>query len=91
MRSEIRIEARVRNNVLWHAIFDTNDSVADFCRKHNFYQGIVGELLNLKISPLNKKCEFRDICKRLSDAFGISCEELFPLHLYSLERTQAVI
>ena len=51
----LRIEARLRNNVLWHAIFDKYATVAEFCRAHpslgSHAQGQVGELLNLKGYP----------------------------------------
>jgi RNA polymerase sigma factor (sigma-70 family) len=51
MPKDLRIELRARNNVLWHVIFDTAASVAEFCRVHGLDQGAVGGLLNLTESP----------------------------------------
>lgn len=88
---EIRIEARVRNNILWHAIFDCWPTVAAFCREKSFYEGRVGQLLNLKLSPINAKGKFIRDCVRLAETLDISCELLFPLQLYKVERTQTVV
>jgi RNA polymerase sigma factor (sigma-70 family) len=88
---EIRIEARARNNILFHAIFDKWGSVSAFCREYNFTQSTVGDLLNLKISPLQKrKNEYREFCVRLATALRFVPEELFPLELYKIERPQRV-
>jgi RNA polymerase sigma factor (sigma-70 family) len=92
MSKEIRIEARLRNNLLWHAIFDIWPSVAKFCREKGFIQSTVGQLLNLKISPLNRKTgKYRPICQKLANEFCYTVEELFPLKIYDIENTQAAI
>ena len=53
---EIRVEARVRNNILWHAIFDRHKSVSEFCKSIGLgnRQAEVGAFLNLKKHPLNQ-------------------------------------
>ncbi len=91
MVQEIRIEMRMRNNILYRAIFDKWPSVQVFCRKYELDAGVVGKLLNLKCSPLNKHGEFRSICKRLAAIFFMECQELFPLHLYTGQNPQVAI
>lgn len=91
IKGEIRIEARVRNNILWHAIFDKWQSVADFCQTHKLHQSEVGRLLNLTLAPLRKDGEFRKICQDLSKIFQTLPEELFPQKLYGLEKVKAVV
>ena len=89
-RSEVRVEARVRNNVLWHAIFDNYGSVAEFCRLHKFAQCQLGKFLNLKESP-QIHGQWRKPALRLAEILGILVEDLFPLRLYDLETTAAVV
>lgn len=91
IKREIRIEARVRNNILWHAIFDKWRSVADFCRTYNLHQIEVGKLLNLTLSPLREDGESRKICKALAMIFQMLPEDLFPHELYFLEKVKAVV
>ena len=46
----IRVETRLRNNVLWKLIFTNYRSVSRFCNAHPcLYQSAVGGLLNLTI------------------------------------------
>lgn len=86
---EIRLEARLRNNILWHLIFDSCESVAQFCRKHGLSnQEVVGGLLNLKASPVNADGKYRKVCQRLAEIAKVIVEDLFPLHLYRLPETK---
>ena len=88
---EIRIEARMRNNRLWHAIFDSYDSVAHFCREHGFVYQVVWRLLNLKGSAFTRgDGDYRPVCKRLAQVLGYLVEDLFPARIYSLEVTKVV-
>lgn len=87
---EIRIEARVRNNILWHAIFDKWSSVAAFCREKEFCPCAVGALLNLKKAPLKRNGKYLLICEQLAAALVFLVEDLFPLELYGLKGTKAV-
>lgn len=86
---DLRIEARLRNNVLWHAIFDIYPSVSEFCRTYGFAQQAVGEYLNLTRSPLGRGSRFntgalvwKPLARRLATVTGIGVEELFPLAPY---------
>lgn len=92
MDKEIRIEARVRNNVLWHAIYDQWSSVAEFCKEHDISMASIGNLLNLKKSPLGRQSgTWRPIVLKIAKILGFSPEELFPLALYKVERVRVVI
>lgn len=84
----VRIEARVKNNVLWHAIYDRHGSVAKFCRKFKFCQTAVSGLLNLKV-PIYKtkrkevqEGEYNSLCIKLSKVLNVSLPELFSDKLY---------
>lgn len=79
----------MRNNVLWHAIFDKYKNVNQFCVKEsrpgcNFSPAEVGRLLNFKASPFieGNPDKLRQISLRLVIVLGIPAEELFPAHLY---------
>jgi len=84
---DMRLELRCRNNVLWHAIFDTCSSVAEWCRDNGFAQGEVGAYLNLSKCPYsknsNRKGNLTQNARRMCEATGLSQEELFPVDLYS--------
>lgn len=88
---EIRVEVRLRNNILYHAIYDNWKSVAAFCRDKGFNNMVIGELLNLKLSPIYKRSgEYKDICRRLAQCFRILEEDLFPLYIYNLEKKKMI-
>ncbi len=85
--NDLRLELRARNNVLWHAIFDTYQSVADFCRVFAFHQSDIGGWLNLTVSPYSLlKSELGQLngrASRLCAVLGYSADELFPVGLYA--------
>ena len=92
-RKEIRVEARVRNNILWHAIFDQYKSVAEFCRRAqlNGRAAEIGRLLNLKESPLDRAGQFRPFAIRLGIFFKMLPEDLFPEGLYGVKKQYTVV
>lgn len=90
-RKEIRVEARLKNNVLYHAIYDRWPSVSQFCREQGFNIAQILSFLNLRLLPLNKKGDFLPICQRLAKKLGFLVEDLFPLKLYKIKQTKAVI
>jgi len=84
---EIRIEARVRNNVLWHAIYDRYRSAAAFCRAHwpesvHTKQMQLGRLLNLNEAPTRKDGDWRTFALEIADALRQLPEDLYPSFLY---------
>lgn len=79
---EIRVEARIKNNILWHAIYDQWGSVAEFCRQKKLNQVLVGEFLNLKRSPFNKSGTYSNPARKCADALGVEPVQLFPSRLY---------
>lgn len=93
MNKEIRVEARLRNNRLYHSIFDSYPSVAAFCEVSGFHQGVVGSLLNLKKWPYKKrgkqKGDYLKVCVELAEFFHCLPEYLFPAQLYSLDEVTA--
>ncbi|MGH9257366.1 MAG: sigma factor-like helix-turn-helix DNA-binding protein [Vicinamibacterales bacterium] len=88
---DLRLELRVRNNVLWHAIFDEFPTVAAFCRRHGFEQTAVGALLNLTGRPYlvrrradgHNELLVASLARRLCELSGYSAEYLFPPVLYA--------
>ncbi len=82
---DLRLEMRVKNNVLWHAIFDVYESVSVFCRAHpevQHSQSAISDLMRFKSSPFKKNGSYREICVRIASLVGVYMEELFPAHLY---------
>lgn len=92
---DLRIEMRVKNNILWHAIHDRYKSISALCRSHpdlEKKQTIIGCLLRFKISPFRgvgekgKKRQvfpdYRPVCRTLEQVLEVPAEDLFPQHLY---------
>lgn len=79
-----------RNDVLWQAIHDVWPSVAAFCRAEGFIPTVVGALINCTKSPVGARGDYLDVAKRLSEALGIGCDELFPIASYVCGRSLAV-
>lgn len=81
-RREVRLEARIRNNRLWHVIHVEHGTVAAFCETHGLEQSRVGELLNLKCSSLRKDGTYIAMAVRLATIAKMLIEDLFPPALY---------
>lgn len=82
---ELRIEARLRNNILWHAIFDVYPSVAEFCRIHKLSLAAVRAYLNLSSRPFKRIGAWwgwMPTAKKIAEATGLTPTELFPFGLY---------
>lgn len=90
---QLRIEAKLKNAILWHFIYDRYGSIAEFCRKQNYNIGTLNRIcgfINLKIYPAGPK-GFWTIAKQLAQIFNVIPEILFPEQLYSLEKTKAAV
>lgn len=87
-RPDLRLELKVKNSRLWHAIYDRYGSVAGLCRTVTglqTQQTAVGRLLRFKESPWTRKGELRRVAHELVKALRILAEDLFPPHLYREE------
>ena len=87
---QIRVEARIRNNLLWHRIFDEYKNVSAFCKHNAYNQAGIGRLLNLKEYPHGPK-GWRLAARRLCEQFKMLPEDLFPEQLYGVKETKAVV
>lgn len=94
-RGDLRLEMEVKNNVLWHAIYDRFGSIKALCHARPRFKnqrGLISELLRFKLSPFKRAWvrdqgwvqgnTFRKICTDLADVLGIPAKDLFPEHLY---------
>lgn len=72
------VDVRVRNGPLLRAILAEYRNIAQFCKAIGINQCTVGELLNLKKSPLNERGEWLPSVLKLSEFLGPLPEELFP-------------
>ena len=89
---DVRIEARLRNNLLYHAIFDVWRSVLAFCKERGHCSTFVGCMLNLSRSPLIKNSgSYRPRAIRLAEDLGFSPQDLFPPHLYNIKTSKAAV
>lgn len=82
----VRLEARFRNNRLWHVIFDHFDSVASYCREtvgmSKGHQATVGGFLNLTTSPYRKDGQLGALAQRICNQTFLQATVLFPPALY---------
>lgn len=81
----LRVEAKVRNNILYHLIYDNYKNVSDFSKKTNLTQFRVGELLNLKYNPFKKNGEYISMCIKIAEHFKMLPEDIFPASIYGIE------
>jgi len=90
---QLRVEAKLKNAILWHFIYDRYGSIAEFSRKQNYSLGIrsqICSIINLRIYPAGAK-GFWTIAKQLAELFNVIPEVLFPEQLYKLPKTKAAI
>jgi hypothetical protein len=84
---DLRIDLRCRNNILYHAIFDTHRSVRDFCLTRGHYRlyGDIGGWLRLTESPWKKDGEIRKGAQHVADSLRMLPEDLYPVALYAIQ------
>lgn len=87
----LRVEVRFRNARLYNAIFSKYESVNHFCAANGFQASLVGEFLNLKRSPLKSDGEYSKSAINIAEALFIEVEDLFPLHIYKLDKTSGAV
>jgi RNA polymerase sigma factor (sigma-70 family) len=75
---EYLIESKIKNNLLYKAIFSKYKSISEFCRIHNIGSGHVSSLINLKEPILTKKGEMRECVVKICDALNMTPDDLFP-------------
>lgn len=88
-RDDLRLDMLMRNNVLWHVIYDRYRSMAAFCReskKRGFKIGYgdLSKLLCFRDSPFKAPAfiEYRDVCFAIEAALLTPVDILFPEQLY---------
>ena len=91
--SDFNIQIKVRNGRLLRAIRGVSDSTADFCRKAGLHQSQVAGLLTMRVSPLNKTNEWREIAHNICSYVGCEPDELWPQHMQRmlLKKSEAEI
>lgn len=80
LMTDYRVDVRVKNNNLLRKIEEAGyNNVSEFCRRNGktSWQTKIGELVNLKISPLNAKGQFISIIGQICDILLCSPEDLF--------------
>jgi len=85
--SDYNIQIKVRSGRLIRAMrakgFDTVAALARAMGNAN--QMTIGDLVNMKMSPINSQGEWRKIALDLAAAVGIPEEDLWPEHLRNLQ------
>ncbi len=79
---QIRLELRVKNNVLWRKIYDSHPTLAVFCKLNFLPYSDVCALINFKMSPRLVRGGYKDVAKKLAFVLDTPEEELFPLEAY---------
>ena len=75
---DYRLVLRVKNARIARAIESAGFSnVNQFCRAHGLHPAVVGELINLKVRPVNTRGEWTPVAIRIADALQKLPEELW--------------
>lgn len=81
--SDYRVVVKVQNGRIYEKIRAKGyANVATFCRENGLKHTEIGLLLNLKMTPINKKGEFRPSVLRMAEALGELPEDLFTERQY---------
>lgn len=80
---DLRISVQVRNNVLWHAIYDKYKTVGAVAEASGVGANQISSVLGLRVSPMSMQTDTpKTWCQQLALFFDIPFEVLFPMHLY---------
>lgn len=75
---EYRVDLKVRNNLLLSAIEKAGyKNAAQFAKAVGLYPSYLGELLNLKRTPLTKEGDYSLPAKRIAEFLGVLPEDLW--------------
>lgn len=81
--SDYRLETKLKNNRIFGRIAKLGyRSIAEFCKDKGFGDVAIGELINMKVSPLRRGPShhagtWRDLVLRLAEALSVEPEDLF--------------
>lgn len=88
---EYRIDLKVRNNLIIKKIENAGySSLGEFCRLNGImkYVSNLGDVVNMKKSPLNSKGEFLNCIKHMADILACAPEDLFSdIQMHSVLKT----
>lgn len=80
MTKEYVIESKVKNNLILSKIKDAGfKTVGEFCVKNNLPSSQIGNLVNMKESPLKQDGSFKDVVRKICDILFCFPEDLFTL------------
>jgi len=88
MEKEFRIEVKVKNNKMLKKIEEAGyKTVGEFCRLNDRmnWASMLGDIINLKSSPLNAEGQFRPFLFEVCDILLCSPEDLFSDTLLNVE------
>ena len=83
--NDLRVEIKLRNNILYNLIFDNYSSVSEFSRVSGFGEVTIGKYLNLKCSPLGINKQYTKTVRGIASFFKLLEEDIFPLDLYNIK------
>lgn len=83
---KLRIDLKIRNNVLYQLIFTNYKSVSDFCKSHGLHGSVVGDMLNLKKSSVFRSNggEYKKCSHDIASIFKMLPEDIFPKDIYNV-------
>lgn len=88
---EIRIEARIKNNILWHLIYDKYGTTKRFSEAAGLSAFVVGNYLNLKVDPIRRGTgTWKKTALDISNFLKMLPEDIFPPSLYNREITKVI-
>lgn len=94
---DLRVELKVKNNLLYQAINRDYESVNAFCRDHGFTPQTVGKYLNFRSSPLTERHSHnakspipgyyvKKTAMAICDALGLTFFDVFPPSSYKVKQ-----
>jgi RNA polymerase sigma factor (sigma-70 family) len=76
MNKNIRVEIKIKNNILYKLILSDNKNVNEFCSKYNFDKNTISRYLSLKIFP-KRNNKWTETAIKLSEHFKVLPEDIF--------------
>lgn len=85
MTKDFNVKITVRSGRLLDAIREGHPSVAAFCRATNIPKSNVGMLVCMRIKPIGKNGEWKDMARDIAAALGKYPEEIWPEHMREIQ------
>jgi hypothetical protein len=91
----VRVEIKIKNNILYSLICDNYNSIKSFCEKEKLSYSLVINYVSLNYNPYKFNKDNVQVYSKtaisISEIFKLTPDIIFPIDLYKIEKNKMII